>query len=476
MSVAVCRHIGRKSPPDPSPRPRRLHRPKNPNSPLHGPANPIHGDAPPHHESSAQPPRPAASMADDDGAAPELAPPPPPPPPPLPSYPEVEFSSPISFPPPICSRAALGLAHRLGRLCVRSLEQMILEAIDALDNDNGSNKTAISGYLKGNLPTDHTSLLTINLGRMKSSGGIIFARNYYFRPYGDDEEVEKEEPSAPAPADPASPLRPNGHEDPAVAEDSTGVFDADSFFHDDGDDGLLASPLGVAADEIAVPAPAPGVAADEIAVPAPAPGVAADEIAVPDPAPGIAADEIDAPAPAPAVTADAAAGPVKRGRGRPPKPKYAVAEDSSDSPAETSLVAADAVAEPPKRGRGRPPKPKDPVAEASVVAIDAAAVPAKRGRGRPPTPKDPAAMGTSGEPTAAANAPVKRGRGRPPKPKDLIAEATARATSGMIGPRPLGRPPKKAKVEEASISAPAAAPGTAGPVKRGRGCPPKVRH
>ncbi|XP_025803435.1 uncharacterized protein LOC112882571 [Panicum hallii] len=53
-------------------------------------------------------------MADDDGAAPELAPPPPPPPPPLPSYPE-----------------------------------MILEAIDALDNDNGSNKTAISGYLKG---------------------------------------------------------------------------------------------------------------------------------------------------------------------------------------------------------------------------------------------------------------------------------------------------------------------------------------
>ncbi|RLM86465.1 hypothetical protein C2845_PM04G13390 [Panicum miliaceum] len=356
-------------------------------------------------------------MADDDGAAPELAPPPPPPPPPLPSYPE-----------------------------------MILEAIDALDNDNGSNKTAISGYLKGkygaSLPTDHTSLLTINLGRMKSSGEIVFARNNYFRPDGDDEEVEKEEPSAPAPADPASPLRPNEHEDPAVAEDSTGVFDADSFFHDDGDDGLLAPPLGVAADEIAVPAPAPGVAADEIAVPAPAPGVAAD----------------------------AAAGPVKRGRGRPPKPKDAVAEDSSDSPAETSLVAADAVAEPPKRGRGRPPKPKDPVSEASVVDTDAAAVPAKRGRGRPPTPKDPAAMGTSGEPTAAANAPVKRGRGRPPKPKDPVAEATARATSGMIGPRPLGRPPKKAKVEEASISAPAAAPGTAGPVKRGRGRPTKVRH
>jgi len=201
---------------------------------------------------------------------------------------------------------------------------MILEAIDALDNDNGSNKTAISGYLKGKygarLPTDHTSLLTTNLGRMKSSGEIVFARNNYFRPDGDDEEVEG------APADPASPLRPDRHEDPAVAEDSTGVFDMDSFFLDDGDDGLLAPPLGDAAEEIAVPAPAPGVAADEIAVPAPAPGVAADDI--------------DAPAPAPAVTADA-------------------------------------VAEPPKRGRGRPPKPKDPVAEPSVVATDATAVPAK---------------------------------------------------------------------------------------------------
>jgi hypothetical protein len=64
------------------------------------------------------------------------------------------------------------------------------------------------------LPTDHTSLLTINLSRMKSSGGIVFARNNYFRPDDDDEEVEKEEPSALVPADPTSLLRPNGHEDP----------------------------------------------------------------------------------------------------------------------------------------------------------------------------------------------------------------------------------------------------------------------
>ena len=86
-----------------------------------------------------------------------------------------------------------------------------MEAIDALDNANGSNKTTISAYIRGKygarLPTDHTSLLTTNLGRMKSSGEIVFARNNYFLPDGDDEEVE-EEPSAPAPNDRASPLQP----------------------------------------------------------------------------------------------------------------------------------------------------------------------------------------------------------------------------------------------------------------------------
>ncbi|OEL14944.1 hypothetical protein BAE44_0024037 [Dichanthelium oligosanthes] len=341
---------------------------------------------------------------------------------------------------------------------------MILQTIDALDNDKGSNKTAISRYMKGRYPgslgTDHFSLLTINLARMKSTGELVFSRNNYFRPKKERELVVEEEPSTPAAVDPASPLRPDGDTDPAVAEDSTGVFDADSFFLDAGDDGLLAPPHVLDADA--------------------ALGVAADEIAVPDPAPGVAADDIDVPAPATFVTADAAAGPVKRGRGRPPKPKDPVAEDSSGAPAEASVVATDAVAVPAKRGRGRPPKPKDPVAEASVVATDAAAVPARRGRGRPPKPKDAAAMGTNGEPTTAqvattdANAPVKRGRGRPPKAKDPVTETIARATSGMLSPR--GQPPKKAKVEEAPISAPAASPGTAAPVKHGRGRPPKVRH
>ncbi|CAN6195875.1 unnamed protein product [Urochloa humidicola] len=414
-------------------------------------------------------------MEEDDGAAPELGPSSPPPPT-LPSYPE-----------------------------------MILEAIDALGNANGSNKTAISGYLKdkyrADLPKDHNSLLTINLGRMKSSGELVFSKNNYFRPEGDEEEEEKEvkegEPSATAAADkPASPLLLEVYKDPSAAEDYEPAFG----YLDLEDDGLLAPPPVLDDDADGVPDPAPGVAADEIAAPAPAPGVATDDIEVPDPASDVNAEAVAGPVkrgrgrpPKPKddvaegssaaaaetslVAPDAIAPPAMRGRGRPPKPKDPVGEESSGVPAETSFVAADTVAPPAKRGRGRPPKLKDPVAEASIGATDDAAdVPAKRGRGRPPKPKDPAAMGTSGEPTAEeapvtaadADAPVKRGRGRPPKPKDPVDETISRATSGMLSPR--GQPPKKTKVEEAPIDAPAgSAPGTSAPVKRGRGRPPKVR-
>uniref|UniRef100_A0A0E0B2Q9 HMG-Y-related protein A n=1 Tax=Oryza glumipatula TaxID=40148 RepID=A0A0E0B2Q9_9ORYZ len=110
---------------------------------------------------------------------------------------------------------------------------------------------------------------------------------------------------------------------------------------------------------------------------------------------------------------------------------------------------------------------------------DDPSLPPKRGRGRPPKPKDAAAAAPAPAPAApAASSP--RPRGRPPKPKDPLAEAVAKATSGM--PRARGRPPKKAKVEQedpigapAAASAPAAAAEAAPPVKRGRGRPPKVR-
>ncbi|CAD6225040.1 unnamed protein product [Miscanthus lutarioriparius] len=312
-------------------------------------------------------------MAGEDGAAP------PPPPPPLPSYPE-----------------------------------MIVEAIRALGLENGSNKTAISDYIKGrygsSLPAQHNAILTGHLARMKATSELAFLRNNYLLPDEEEEEEEEEE---------ASPLRTDGHKDPADAEDSTGVFDATSFFLDFDEDELLAPPIVLDADDIAVPAPAP------------------------------------------VVTADVNPVPTKRGRGRPPKPKDPVAVGSSGEPATAPpVVAADAAAVPVKRGRGRPPKPKNPVAEdsaptaaASVVIADANAVPVKRGRGRPPKPKDPTTVGTD------------------------------RATSGMLSPRGRGRgrPPKKAKVAVDDPSGePAAAPGVAAdasavPVKRGRGRPPKVR-
>jgi hypothetical protein len=100
---------------------------------------------------------------------------------------------------------------------------------------------------------------------------------------------------------------------------------------------------------------------------------------------------------------------------------------------------------------------------------DAEPTPAKRGRGR--TRKDPNAPRP---PPKDPNAP-KRGRGRPPKAKDPLAEAVAKATSGM--PKGRGRPPaKKAKVAaEPKAAAPAADASGSAPAKRGRGRPPKAK-
>lgn len=312
----------------------------------------------------------------------------------------------------ICSCPARGRGHaRSSRPVSRPLSrlaQMIVEAIRALGLENGSDKAAISDYIKGrygsSLPVQHNAVLTGHLARMKATGELAFLGNNYLLPNDDNDEEQKASPAA-------------------ADEDSAAVFDATSFFLEDFDaEGLLAPPIVMDADDIAVPAPSPVIAADVNPVPA------------------------------------------KRGRGRPPKPKDPVAVGGSSGEAATAspVVAADAAAVPVKRGRGRPPKPKNPVAEDS-----------------PPT----AAPVVNADANAAV--PVKRGRGRPPKPKDPTSVATDRATSGMLSPRGRGRgrgrPPKKAKVAvEDPSGEPAAVPGVAAdasavPVKRGRGRPPKVR-
>ncbi|KAH6827751.1 hypothetical protein C2S53_011828 [Perilla frutescens var. hirtella] len=63
--------------------------------------------------------------------------------------------------------------------------EMILAAIEALGDPNGSNKSSISKQIEatyGSLPPAHFTLLTHHLNRMKSSGHLIFTKNNYLKP------------------------------------------------------------------------------------------------------------------------------------------------------------------------------------------------------------------------------------------------------------------------------------------------------
>ena len=62
---------------------------------------------------------------------------------------------------------------------------MIVEAIDALKQKEGANKSAISKYIEskyGDLPAGHSTLLTVHLTRMKESGELVFFKNNYQMP------------------------------------------------------------------------------------------------------------------------------------------------------------------------------------------------------------------------------------------------------------------------------------------------------
>jgi hypothetical protein len=120
---------------------------------------------------------------------------------------------------------------------------MILEAIEALDEKSGSNKTAISAYIEGkydDLPSAHASLLTANLASMKESGKLNFVKNNYLKPdaeptpkRGRGRPPKAKDPNAPA-KDPNPPKRGRGRppkaKDPmaeavkdAVAKATTGM-------------------------------------------------------------------------------------------------------------------------------------------------------------------------------------------------------------------------------------------------------------
>ncbi|KAH9626795.1 hypothetical protein KSS87_001954 [Heliosperma pusillum] len=66
--------------------------------------------------------------------------------------------------------------------------EMIMAAVDALDEPMGSNKTSISKFIESkypNLPPGHATLLKHHLNRMKDSGQIIFWKNNYMKPRPD---------------------------------------------------------------------------------------------------------------------------------------------------------------------------------------------------------------------------------------------------------------------------------------------------
>ncbi|KAF2300501.1 hypothetical protein GH714_013840 [Hevea brasiliensis] len=62
--------------------------------------------------------------------------------------------------------------------------EMILAAVEALNEKNGSNKTSISKYIEskyGELPAAHTTLLSHHLNRMKDTGELVFWKNNYMK-------------------------------------------------------------------------------------------------------------------------------------------------------------------------------------------------------------------------------------------------------------------------------------------------------
>ncbi|KAK4776528.1 hypothetical protein SAY86_005216 [Trapa natans] len=62
--------------------------------------------------------------------------------------------------------------------------EMIIAALEALKDDNGSNKSSISKYIESkyvDLPADHSQLLSVNLTKMKESGELAFLKNNYMK-------------------------------------------------------------------------------------------------------------------------------------------------------------------------------------------------------------------------------------------------------------------------------------------------------
>ncbi|KAK4785608.1 hypothetical protein SAY86_002297 [Trapa natans] len=63
--------------------------------------------------------------------------------------------------------------------------EMIMAAIDSINDKNGSSKSSISNYIEdnyNNLPPAHSAILSQYLDKMKLSGEIVMLKNNYMKP------------------------------------------------------------------------------------------------------------------------------------------------------------------------------------------------------------------------------------------------------------------------------------------------------
>ncbi|KVH96210.1 HMG-Y-related protein B-like [Cynara cardunculus var. scolymus] len=63
--------------------------------------------------------------------------------------------------------------------------ELILSAIEAVDDKNGANKSSISKQIEatyGSLPAAHSTLLSHHLNKMKASGQLLIIKNNYVKP------------------------------------------------------------------------------------------------------------------------------------------------------------------------------------------------------------------------------------------------------------------------------------------------------
>lgn len=98
--------------------------------------------------------------------------------------------------------------------------EMIMKALEALNEPNGSNKSSISNYIEsiyGELPEGHSIVLANHLNQMKENGDLVFAKNNYMKPdpnappkRGRGRPPKPKDPLAPPPAAVLSPPRPRG--------------------------------------------------------------------------------------------------------------------------------------------------------------------------------------------------------------------------------------------------------------------------